>query len=229
MAKTSFLQLCSVAARECGATTTDLISVLNNDGVIGQIVGWVAQADLETQSRWNDWDFLHVTGWVTPTEVGNPNVLSPPDLGTWDEESFVLDATTANYKTLASLDYVKWRNTMRNGAKTNQKPSFCVVMPDLSLKLEAPPDAVYTLSADYWKRPTKMVNDGDTSPIPEEYERLIIARAKIYYAEFDSVSEIISSASVEYDDLLDKLEAKYLPSKRGRRMSEGEEIVVRPE
>ena len=228
MAKSTFLQLCSVAAQECGVTNTDLPSVISQVGILGQFVRWVAQADVETQGRWNDWDFLHVATWTSPTVIGAPDIAAPADIGVWDEDSFYLDASTAGYKKLTPLGYLQWRDTMRNGVKTNQKPSFCVVMPDQSLKLEAPPDAIYTLSADYWKRPAKMTIDSSTSPIPEEYERVIVARAKLYYAEFDAANEILAGASVEYDDLLDKLEAKYLPSQRNRRKSEGDTITVTP-
>jgi hypothetical protein len=169
-----------------------------------------------------------VLNWTAPTVVGVPDISAPADIGTWDEDSFYLDYSTANYKKLMPLGYVQWRETMRNGVKTNQKPDFCVVMPNQNLKLESPPDAIYSFSADYWKRPVKMQFDSDTSQIPEEYERIIIARAKLYYAEFDAANEILAGSSTEYDDLLDKLEAKYLPSQRNRRRSEGDTIVVTP-
>ena len=114
--------------------------------------------------------------------------------------------------------------------QTNQKPDSVVILPDLSLRLQSPPDDVYSLTGDYWKRPAKMTANGDTSPIPEEYERIIVARAKIMYAESEGAPEVLASAQIEFDDLLDKLEAKYLPGgQRSRRMSEAEMIVVRPE
>lgn len=229
MAKSTFLQLCSVTAQECGVTTNDMTSVTNLVGLEARIAGWVAQADLETQSRWLNWDFMQVDDWYADTVSGTAAVAAPADIGAWDVESFYLDYTTANYSNLQTMDYRVWRNTLRNGVKTNGKPSFVVIKPDLSLILESPPDGVYRLSADYWMRPAKMVDETDTSPIPEEYERIIVARAKIYYAEFDAAGEILSGASVEYDDLLDKLEVKYLPDSIQRRLLGGEAITVRPE
>lgn len=144
-------------------------------------------------------------------------------------DSFYLDYTTATHKHLTVLDYKIWRRDYRQGVKTNQQPDSVVILPDLSLKLEGPPDDVYSLTADYWKRPVKMTANSDTSPIPEEYERIIIARTKIFYGESEAAGEVLASGQVEYDDLLDKLEAKYLPNQRGRRMADGGMIVVCPE
>lgn len=229
MSKSTFLQLCSTAAQECGLTDTAMSSVTEVDGMLGMLVGWVASADVETQSRWTNWDFLHESSWNSPTVIGDANISAPPDIGTWDKESFVLDYSTAAYRALGTIEYEVWRATLRNGVKTNQKPTHVVILPNRNLKLEAPPDAIYTLTADYWKRATKMTVNDSYSPIPEEYERVIIARAKIFYAEHDAAGEILAGASTEYDDLLDKLEAKYLPSDMNRRSSENALLVVRPE
>lgn len=204
-------------------------AVTSQTGVLEKIVNWVAESDKETQGRWFDWDFLHVSTWTHSTAIGTAAVSAPADLGVWDRESFYLDATTDNHKRLTVLDYKTWRAELRQGVKTNEQPDSVVILPDQSLKLEAPPDAVYVLSADYWKRPAKMEVNTDTSPIPEEYERIIVARAKIFYGEHYSVAEVLASGQVEYDDLLDKLEAKYLPNQMARRQSDPGMMVVIPE
>jgi len=228
MAKSTFLQLCQAARRSFGISGTGPSSVANQVGILEKLIEWVQISDMETQSRWNDWDFLHVPNWTSPTIIGVPEITAPADIGTWDENSFYLDYSTADFKRLTPLGYVEWRNVFRNGVKTNQKPDFCVVMPNQNLWLESPPDAIYSFSADYWKRPVKMVNNTDTSQIPEEYERIILARAKMMYAEDQGAGEVLVAAQIEFDDLLDKLEAKYLPSQRSRRRSEGDTIVVTP-
>lgn len=226
MAKSTFLQLCSVTAQECGVANIDFADVQNASGLHARIVNWVAQADLETQSRWFNWDFMHVDDWYADTMAGTKDVAAPSDIGVWDTESFYLDYSTATYSSLRVMDYRTWRSSLRNGVKTNGKPSFVVIRPNQSLILESPPDDVYRLTADYWMRPVKMTLKDDTSLIPEEYERIIIARAKIFYAEYDAAGEILAGASVEYDDLLDKLEAKYLPDSVQRRLLGGEQITV---
>ena len=229
MAKSTFLQLCQTMRRECGITSTGPAAVTSQTGVLEKVVNWVADADVEIQSRWFDWDFLHVSTWNHNTIANVPTVAAPADLGVWDQESFYLDYSTANHKQLSVIDYKTWRRDLRQGVKTNQKPDAVIILPDQSLRLESPPDAVYALTADYWKRPVRMTANSATSPVPEEYERIIVARAKIAYAESQGAPEVLMSAQIEYDDLLDKLESKYLPNQGSRRQADPGMMVVRPE
>ena len=229
MAKSTFLELCKAARRACDISGSGPVSVLGQVGELENLVEWVALADQETQSRWFDWDFLHVSTWSTNTIIGVATVIAPADIGTWDEESFYLNYTTASNQSLSVLDYRAWRKAFRQGVKVNSKPSSVVIKSDLSLVLESPPDAIYSLSADYWRRPVKMAANTDTSLIPEEYERIIISRAKMMYAEFSGSGVLLSSAQIEFDDLLDKLEAKYLSGHKARRMMSADQMVVRVE
>ena len=75
-------------------------------------------------------------------------------------------------------------------------------------------------------KPQKMTANGDTSLIPEEYERTIVARAKMMYAEHDSANDIMIASQVEYDYLLDRMEAKYLSSQAHRRNSDPGKLTV---
>lgn len=229
MAKSTFLQLCVTTRRECGVTSSGPASVTSQTGILEKVVNWVADADREIQGLWFDWDFLHVGTWSSNTIANTASVAAPADLGVWDEESFYLDYSTNDYKQLTVLDYKRWRKEQRQGVKTSQQPDSVIIMPDLSLTLESPPDDVYSLTADYWKRPARMTANSDTSPIPEEFEKIIVARAKIAYAESQGVGEILASATIEHDILLDKLESKYLPSQKGRRRAEAPMMVVRPQ
>lgn len=228
MAKSTYLELCQTVIRECGITGT-LSAVTGNTGMLNKVVHWVADADLETQSRWFDWDFLHVSTWSANTVIGTAAVAAPATLGVWDVDSFYLNYSLATNSSLTVLDYKDWRKNYRQGVKTNDEPSNVVIKPDQSLILEPPPDAIYSLTADYWKRPAKPTLTSDTSPIPEEYERIIVARAMMFYAIDTGSNEIMVSAQIEYDDLLDKLEAKYLPNQVGRRMSDAGQMTVRVE
>lgn len=229
MAKSTFLELCKAARRACDISGTGPVSVIGQTGELENLVEWVALSDQETQSRWFDWDFLHVPTWTTNTIIGVATVIAPDNIGTWDEESFYLNYTAATNVNLSVVDYREWRKTSRQGVKVNSTPSWVVIKPDLSLVLEPPPVAVYSLSADYWRRPVKMVNNTDTSLIPEEYERIIVSRVKMMYAEFSGSSVLLSSAQIEFDDLLDKMEAKYLSGHKARRMMSASQMVVRPE
>ena len=229
MAKFTFLELTNKLAQECGASAGNLSTVIGNTGNAGMYVKFIADADLEVQGLWFDWDFLHIGTWSVNTVVGTAAVAAPSDLGVWDEDSFYLNSALTSNQKLTPMDYKNWRTNYRQGVQTNQKPDNIVILPDQSLKLHSPPDAVYALTADYWKRPTKMTADDSTSPIPEEYERIIIARGKIFYGEKYAAGEVLQAGQIEFDYLLDKLEAKYLSNQAGRRMSDPGLMVVRPE
>ncbi len=230
MAKSTFLQLCQAARRACSIAGSGPSTVTGQTLQLEKLIEFVALADIEIQGRWFDWDFLHVSTWSSSTDIGTAEVSAPTAIGVWDEDSFYLDYSTNNYKRLSVIPHKDWRANYRQGAKVAQQPSHIVIMPDLSLKLEPKPDAVYSLTADYWARPVKMTADSDTSPIPEEYERIIIARAKVMYGEDIAAPDLIVAGQNEHDDLLDKLEAKYLPGQnRIRRSSDTGMITVRPE
>ena len=77
-----------------------------------------------------------------------------------------------------------------------------------------------------------MTADADISAIPPRFHKIIIARAKMYYAENEDAPEIMAGALAEFEDLLDKLEADQLPSQKNRRFSSAQDMfnfVVRPE
>jgi len=227
MAKSTFLEMCKKVRMEAGLSGTGPASTVGQSGMDAKVVSFVQDSDVEIQSLWLDWDFLHAQFSAT-TQVGVQAVPAPVDIGAWDMESFYLNYTTDGYSRLAPVEYKTWRDTMRNGVKTNQRPDFVVVKPDQSLILESPPDGAYALTADYWTRPVKMINNNDTSRIPEEYERTIIARAKMMYAEHDGAPDLLVSSQVEYDYLLDRMEAKYLASQAHRRYNDPGNLVVRP-
>lgn len=227
MAKSTFLQLCQTVRQECGLSGTGPVAVSGQSGMDAKVVSWTREAIVEVEGLWNDWDFLW-SQFSTSTSIGEDDVAAPANIGMWDKDSFYLDQSLATYKKLTPVEYTKWRNTMRNGVIVNQTPDFVIVLPDQNLKLHNPPAAVHTLTADYWKKPARLTANSETASIPEEYERIIIARAKMSYAEHDGVMDILGPSQIEFDVLLDKLEGKYLPSKRTRRMSEAEDIVVRP-
>lgn len=230
MAKSTFLQLCTATRRACSVPGTGPTTVTGQTLQLEKLIEFVALADIEIQGKWFDWDFLHVSTWSSNTVSGTAAVSAPATIGVWDESSFYLDYSISTYKRLPVLTHKDWRANYRQGVKTAQQPSYIVIMPDLSLTLEPKPDAVYSLTADYWKRPVKMTADSDTSPIPEEYERIIIARAKVMYGEDIAAPDLIVAGQNEHDDLLDKLEAKYLPGQnRIRRSSDTGMITVRPE
>lgn len=225
----SFLQLCKKMCRDLGLKNV-VQSVENQTGMNQKIVDWIADADEEIQTLWVDWNFLW-TSFSTDTVVGQLSYSPPSDIGTWDMESFYLDYSTDDYTKLNNLGYLEWRSIHRQGTQTNDAPNSFVLAPDGDIYLNPKPNAIQTLTADYWKAPTRMTLNTDTSDIPERFERIIISRAKIYYAEHEEFPTVFELATREFQGLLMRLESAELPDKTSMRKSRNHDnqMVIRPE
>ena len=64
------------------------------------------------------------------------------------------------------------------------------------------------------------------SPIPEQFHRAIVARAKTMWAEREEAPDILVGASAEYADVLDKLESNSLPVQRTRRLASSDTTIT---
>ena len=214
----TFLELCQTVRQEVGISGTGPSTVVGQEGQLKVMVDFVAEADYQIQALWHDWNFLWAQYSSTlSTGTRAPATTKPTDLGNLEMRSFYLDYTTDDSISLSTLSYVEWRADFRQGVATNDSPTYVVVQPDSSLIVDPPPDKAYTITADYWKTPTKMTANTDESVIPSQYHRIIVARAKTMWAEREEAPEILLGSSAEYQDLLDKLESQSLPGQRIRR------------
>tara|TARA_R110002020_G_scaffold160008_3_gene344312 strand:- start:839 stop:1453 length:615 start_codon:yes stop_codon:yes gene_type:complete len=193
---------------------------VGQEGQLKSIIDYVAEADHQIQGLWKDWNFLWGQYSSTlSTGTSAPALNKPTDLGTWDMRSFFLDYTADDYTNLTPLSYVDYRSSQRQGTQTDSTPTYVIVQPDESIIVYPNPEKTYTITADYWKTPTRMSANADVSSIPTQYHRIIVCRAKAFWAEREEAPEILLSSSAEYSDLLDKLEAQSLPDQRLRRLS----------
>ena len=216
----TFLELCQTVRLEVGVSGTGPSTVVGQEGQLKSIIDYVAEADHQIQGLWKDWNFLWGQYSSTlSTGTSAPALNKPTDLGTWDMRSFFLDYTADDYTNLTPLSYVDYRSSQRQGTQTDSTPTYVIVQPDESIIVYPNPEKTYTIAADYWKTPTRMSANADVSSIPTQYHRIIVCRAKAFWAEREEAPEILLSSSAEYSDLLDKLEAQSLPDQRLRRLS----------
>jgi len=221
----TFLELCQLMRQECGVGGSGPSAVTGQTGMLAKLVSWVAAADMDICTKYLDWGFLHSEHSV-PTVAGTKDVSAPSDFGMWDEESFYLNRTTDQYQKLTPVDYFEWRDAYRNGVKTNAKPTMVIIKPNKDLILEPPPDIEYTLTADYYKTATKMTANTSVSLIPTKFDRLIIARAKMWYAEHENAPEVMQGAVVEYKELMGRLESLYLRGQEPNTMGHSHMVIV---
>lgn len=223
----TYLALCQKLRQEVGIAGTGPASVLNQTGMMAKIVAWIADADVTIQGKWLDWGFLWKQ-FSHNTIAATKDVSAPNDLGEWDENSFWIGHATTSARKLKKMEYDHWRDT-NAAAESSNVPAHFIVRPDHDIILHPAPDAIYVLTADYWRCATRMTANTDTSPIPSRFDRLIIAQAKIFYAEHENAPEVMQAAMAEYAEMMHRLESLYLPGQKPRTKAHSDYLVTVPE
>lgn len=223
----TYLQLCQKFRRTSGISGSGPTAVTGQTGIAELIVDWIADADQLIQEQWFNWGFM----WGTKTfnTVANDKDYTLTDLSlvtgstalnNWDDTSFVVSPTSNSYQRLKSLSYKEYRGNYKLGTVPTGKPTHVVIQPDNSIILYPTPDAVYSVTADYFKKPNRLAANTDTSPIPVQYHDAIIYRAKLMYAEYEEIPNLYQSASIDYDKIMQSLQAHSLPDMHLERRSD---------
>jgi len=234
----TYLVLCQDMARDVGIPGTGPSSVTSTSlsEEENAVVRYIANADQDIQSRWFDWDFLWSEASITAisgtSTLTSSNTGFPTALGNWKLDSIVWDKSSESYQILEYMEWNPYREMYKYGSIDSDVPEIYSLKPNNDLDLYPTPDSATVVSAEYWATPTVLAADADISAIPPRFHKIIIARAKMYYAENEDAPEIMAGAVAEFEDLLDKLEADQLPSQKNRRFSSAQNMfnfVVRPE
>jgi hypothetical protein len=221
----TFLELCKATRKECGIQGEGLpSSVLTQTGLIRRVVDWVADADIYIQTLHPDWNFLWATHTVN-TIVGSEVLVRPCDIGIWDITSFAIDRGTIDGRSIFTTSYEEWRSY--NGLKENSAPYSLSIMPNKNLALSLPPDDVYEIYGEYWSAPVKLIADSQEPVYPERYQRLIIAKAKMWFFEDIESTDQWEQARQEFDMWLEFLESAELPNNQILGQNSPSPIIVR--
>ena len=192
----TYLVLCQDMARDVGipGTGPSAVDATTLSEEENSVVRYIAQADQDIQSRWFDWDFLWSEASLSASS-GTSTLSSPSDLSNWKLDSLVWDKASEDYQVLEYVQWNEYRDSFKYGTIDSDIPEVFSVKPDNVLDLYPTPNSATTVSAEYWSTPTVLSSDGDISAIPPRFHKIIIARAKMYYAENEDAPAIISGAS----------------------------------
>jgi len=219
----TYLQLCQDMAREVGIPGSGPSSVTPTSEEEKDVVRQIKDADIDIQRRWFNWNYLWAEASIT-TSSGTSTITSPTDLAQWNIDCVVFDPTSDNYQPLEYVPWNEYKDQYKYGTVDSGTPEVFSVKPDNVIDLYPTPDSSTVIKAEYWKTPTELSSDSDVSAIPSRFHRMIICRAKIYYAEQNDALEILSASVAEFTDLLDKLESDQLPGQRNRRFSQVQDL-----
>lgn len=220
----SYLILLQQLHRDVGAAGTEPAGVTGLTGEAKRLANWVIQADNYVQLKYVNWKFLRKT-YSAATSVGTSTAAKPAKLRYWDFKTFtMIEPGETDKNPFESIEYDKVK---RDILDTNQDtPWRAIVMPDNSLLFEPVPDAIYTIGADYYEVPTLLAANSDVSTIPPEFHQVIIGRAMILYANFESAPEIKDQGEEIYVEQLALLENDQLPNQEHSRFNTGATIEV---
>lgn len=221
----TFLELCQTVRYELGLSGEGPATVIGQTGQTKQLVGFVQAADTLIQTLYSDWKFLWKE-WEQNTTASVEVYSSPADLGMWDMESLYLDWGTEDSLKLHVNNNKE--DLMYSGTRDQGVPTKITFLPDYNIKLNPIPDDVYTITGSYYRVPTQLTANTDVSAIPEQFHRIIIARAKMLYAEAEEVFNMMQSYSIEYIQMLQKLEAHSLEGQSLHSFGQPVPLIVRP-
>jgi len=213
----TFLDLVQNLWAESGTGGPEPYTVSGQVGELMRLVMWIHRADLEIQRAHNDWDFLWVPTSLLTVEGQQDYAPPADDIGVYDEESLYMDDG-------AALDVAHYL-TMKGAPfdSTPGAPYRVTLLPDKGLRLEAVPDAEYTIKFDYFREPVPMEIDDDAiSIIPEAYHNAILGRALMMYAQYENAPEAMQSGQQMYIEWMSSLQSRHLPGHRDmHRQAEG--------
>ena len=227
----NYLQLCQRAVSECGVSGT-LTTTAGQVGSLGRIVSWVGDAWGDVQVAHDDWEWMRssnllgagisfatVAGQASyPLGTGAGTVgVTADNFGKWDRDTFRCYPASVGVAGEMFLDDIRfdvWRDAYMLGAmrSVQTRPSVAAVGPDQSLNLGPPPNALYTVTADYFTGPTVMVADTDTpTGLPSRFHSLIVYLVMQKYGSYEAAGEVLQRGVAEAGLMMSHLRNARLP------------------
>jgi hypothetical protein len=191
----TFLELCQRLRQEVGAAGTGPAAVSGQNGEYARLIGWVQQAWNEIQLERRRWRF----SWAEASiDVEPPfREFSPPaDLDDWDADTLRIGSNP-----LRALAWSDFREMYRDDSG-QQRPSTITITPDGNFRLDTSPEAIGRLTFEYWRTPQALVNGGDEPRLHERYHMVIIYRAMLFYALYESAPEVATRAQQGEGELM---------------------------
>lgn len=143
--------------------------------------------------------------------IGDPDITSGLGLPATYVEAISLRVTTAGQQ--EELEFID-ENDLESlypdyDNSTSGQPLYAYFS-DNTIKLYPAPDAAYTLSLRYYKKPTELSADGDVPTIPSEFEELLVAGAAYRVLQVKHSYDEAGILENKYAELLQKFYDKYM-------------------
>jgi hypothetical protein len=225
----TFLELAKKLRQKCGVAGTGPTTVVSQSGELGDLVDWINEAWLLIQAEEPNWRWmrrdvsfqtqagkLSYLPTVTAGEVGIANFSAWFDDDSWRCYKTALGRTDESW--LVWWPYQQWRDTYDFGTQSTKqsKPQIIATRDqDQALLLAEVPDAIYTVTGQYWSSPVSLAVDADVPGCPSRFHMAIVYRAMMLYGKYEGAPEVYADGKEEFEKLyaalrIDQLEQIHL-------------------
>jgi hypothetical protein len=217
----NFLQLINRARQECGVTGPDLTTVIGLTGESQRFYNWINAAWVDIQTAHEDWQYMRQSfqfntvadQWqYTAAEAGVGATFA-----NWKRDSFRASSVGVDYRDEQLLNFMEW-NTFRNlyqyanMRNTRARPVVVtIVPPNKDLGFGSIPDQAFVIVGEYYRKPTEFTTDTSEPDLPLRFHPMIVYRAMMFYAGYESAPEVYQRGELEFKRLMNRLEIDQLP------------------
>jgi hypothetical protein len=197
----TFLQMCQTVRQECGVAGDGPTSTLNQVGVLKKIVDRTSRAWIDIQTSRPYWKFLRGQfRFLTQVGVREYSVVDDLALPTCDK--FDRKNTYLYLNSTDDENELKWKayDMFRQQYRSYQtgRPTVITEQPGRVLAFNTVPDAIYTVTLDYWMTPEKLTQVTDTPAIPEHFHDAIVWKSVMMFAGNEGAQELYAYAKSMY-------------------------------
>lgn len=208
----TFLELCRRVREDSGVSGDGPAAVTDQRGILQRIVNWVKLANDEIQLEHDDWLFMNyvTTQTLTAGQAEFPLFsIGAPSLRT-------LAKVYAGGQEVPVISYSDWLDNLPRFSASQTGASLMAVTLTPDQRLLVYPvlstDVVVTIRG--YTLPTPLLNNDDVPNIPAQYHEAIVARALMYYADYEEDTYRYNRATADYEKWLKRLSETQLPRMR---------------
>lgn len=207
----TYLSLFQDAVLLSGVSNETQTTVAGQTGEYAILLKYIAKAYNEIQTSRDNWRFL----W-NRTEFDTTIDDSDYDTGTTgltDFDRIKEEGITIYEKAVGVSDeneifflpYKDWRSSYEVGEQDSERPTVLTLLPDNTIRLNPPPDKVYTVELEYYTSNDTMTADADVPVLPSKFHDLILYLALEKHSKFNESSYGQASNMADYEKLFNQM------------------------